>query len=259
MLTSLQNPLIKQIRKLQTPKGRRDQQQFILEGTHLIEEACAVAYPLNVVCCTPNWQMQHLQLWKKINQYANRIELVDDRILTAIATTVNPDGIIATVSRLPTTPLPPSQLMVALETLQDPGNLGTIIRTAAAAGVGGLLVSRDSVDLEHPKVLRASVGAWFHLPMRVCSELGTELVEYQQQGMQVVATLPQATQTYWQGSFKKPTIILLGNEGNGLSQSLIDIADQQVKIPLYHSIESLNVGICTALMVYEVQRQRQFQ
>jgi len=262
MLTSLQNPLIKHIRKLHTAKGRRHQQQFILEGTHLVEEACEAGYPLEVVCCTPDWQSQHQPLWKLITQQAHRIELIDQRVLNAIATTVHPDGIIATAPRF--SPIPRSHLQptpsphlgLALETLQDPGNLGTIIRTAAAAGVEGLLLSADSVDLDHPKVLRASVGAWFRLPMRVCSDLAAELRAAQQQGIQIVATLPSATQVYWELDFQKPTIILLGNEGAGLSQPLIELADQQVNIPLYRSVESLNVGICAALMLYEAQRQR---
>ncbi len=308
MLTSLQNPLIKQIRKLHTAKGRRHYQQFILEGTHLVEAACTVSYPLEVVCCTPDWQQQHQSLWELLTNQANRIELVDQRVLNAIATTVHPDGIVAIAPRLsPLSPLVPSSktelstdvtqtlpatlvhppsppyeggelkgvqkprnvteyensnntdlpdLCLALETIQDPGNLGTIIRTAAAAGARALLLSADSVDLDHPKVLRASVGAWFRLPMKVSSDLVAELRNAQKQGIQIVATLPTATQMYWELDFQKPTIILLGNEGAGLSPALIDLANQQVKIPLERSVESLNVGICAALMLYEAQRQR---
>lgn len=268
MLTSLQNPLIKQIRKLHTAKGRRNQQQFILEGTHLIEAACQANYPIEVVCYTSNWQAQYPDLWQRVAQQANRIECVDERVLNTIATTVNPDGIIATVPRLSesfsttifdnnnsinqtySTPL-----YLALETIQDPGNLGTMIRTAAAAGVAGLLISDDSVDLDHPKVLRASVGAWFNLPMKVSSDLATELKAAQQHGIQIVATLPTATQLYWEFDFQQPTIILLGNEGAGLSQSLIDLTNQQLKVPLSAGVESLNVGICAALILYEAQRQ----
>ncbi|MGB3401885.1 MAG: RNA methyltransferase [Microcoleaceae cyanobacterium] len=264
MLTSLQNPLIKQIRKLHSAKGRRNQQQFILEGTHLIEAACQANYPIEVVCYTSNWQEQYPDLWQCVAQQSNRIECVDQRVLNAIATTVNPDGIIATAPRLYEgfsatifnhNSINSTPLYLALETIQDPGNLGTMIRTAAAAGVDGLLMSDDSVDLDHPKVLRASVGAWFGLPMKVSSDLATELKAAQQQGIQIVATLPTATQLYWEFNFQQPTIILLGNEGAGLSQSLINLTNQQVKVPLYGGVESLNVGICAALILYEAQRQ----
>lgn len=268
MLTSLQNPLIKQIRKLHTAKGRRNYQQFILEGTHLIEAACMTNYPIEVVCYTSNWQAEHPDLWQLVTQQANRIESVDERVLNTIATTVHPEGIIAVVPRLSqgvSTAIfdqdnirnkPHStQFYLALETIQDPGNLGTIIRTATAAGVDGLLISDDSVDLDHHKVLRASVGAWFGLKMRVCSDLAAELTAAKQQGFQVVATLPTATQLYWEFDFQQPTIIVLGNEGAGLSQALIDLTNQQVKVPLSGGVESLNVGICAALILYEAQRQ----
>ena len=268
MLTSLQNPLIKQIRKLHTAKGRRNYQQFILEGTHLIEAACMANYPMEVVCYTSNWQAQHPDLWQFVTQQANRVESVDERVLNTMTTTVHPEGIIAVASRLSkdfdtaifsdnnsTNKDNSTQLYLALETIQDPGNLGTIIRTAAAAGVEGLLISDDSVDLDHPKVLRASVGAWFNLPMKVSSDLATELKAAQQQGIQIVATLPTATQLYWEFNFQQPTIIVLGNEGAGLSQALIDLTNQQVKVPLSGGVESLNVGICAALILYEAQRQ----
>lgn len=148
------------------------------------------------------------------------------------------------------------QLGVALETLQDPGNLGTVIRTAAAVGADRLWLSDDSVDLDNPKVLRASAGQWFRLPMTVSGSLPTDLKALQAQGMQIVATLPTAQLTYWQVDFTQPTIVLLGNEGAGLSAALVEIADVAVKIPLAAGVESLNVGIAAALILYEARRQQ---
>lgn len=176
----------------------------------------------------------------------------------AIATTVQPDGVVATAGsrQLHSPPFGLQSLGLGLETLQDPGNLGTIIRTAAAAGVEGLLLSRDSVDLENPKVLRASAGQWFRLPMSIYPDLAAEIDSYRQRGFQIVATLPTASQTYWDLSFKVPTLILLGNEGAGLSPNLARQADHQVQIPLAAGVESLNVAIAAALLLYEVQRQR---
>ncbi|ERT04021.1 RNA 2'-O ribose methyltransferase substrate binding family protein [Lyngbya aestuarii BL J] len=259
MLTSVQNPLIKQLRKLQRTKGRREQQLFLLEGTHLIEEALATQYPLLTVCYTPQWQNRYPALWEGVCQAASRSEEVNERVLQAIATTVNPDGIIATAPRPQPQTVAISQIGLALETVQDPGNLGTMIRTAAAAGVDGLWLSNDSVDLDHPKVLRASAGAWFRLPMAVCGDLTEQLTLAQQQGVQIVATLPDADLTYWELDFQQPTIVLLGNEGAGLSSSLTALANQHVQIPLSGGVESLNVAICAALMLYEAQRQHQNQ
>ena len=151
--------------------------------------------------------------------------------------------------------MPSTGLLLALETIQDPGNLGTMIRTAAAAGAAGLWVSSDSVDLDHPKVLRASAGQWFRLPMAVSSDLKALAKDCQKQGMQVVATVPNANLTYWEFDLRQPSLILLGNEGAGLSADLVALADRQVKIPLSPGVESLNVAITAALILYEAQRQ----
>ncbi|MEB3181828.1 MAG: RNA methyltransferase [Nostocaceae cyanobacterium] len=259
MLTSLQNPLVKQIRKLHSAKYRREQELFLLEGTHLLQEACAINYPLAVVCCTPQWQEKNSTLWEQICQGAQRTEIVSPEVLKSIATTVQPDGVIATAKRHQShAQVPFTGVTLALETVQDPGNLGTIIRTAAAAGASGMWLSGDSVDLDNPKVLRASAGQWFRLPMAVSDDLKATVRQSQQAGVQVVATLPSATLTYWEVDFKQPTLILLGNEGAGLSLDLAAMADLQVNIPLSPGVESLNVAITAAVMLYEAKRQKQF-
>ncbi|HLO51793.1 MAG TPA: RNA methyltransferase [Kamptonema sp.] len=256
MITSIQNPLVKEIRKLHESKGRREQGLFLLEGTHLLEEAIAQNYHLATVCCTVEWREKYLQLWEKVCLQAQRVELVSDRVLEAIATTVKPDGAIATASRSEIQSVTTASLGLALETIQDPGNLGTIIRTAAAAGADGLWVSKNSVDLDHPKVLRASAGAWFRLPMAVTSDLKAEVSRCQDRGMQILATLPNASLSYWEVDLRVPTLIVLGNEGAGLSEDLTNLASLQVRIPLSQGVESLNVAIAAALILYEAQRQR---
>jgi len=257
MLTSLQNPLVKQMRKLHRTKARREMDLFLLEGTHLIEEARAVGLSLATVCCTAEWRDRHPTLWQDLEQQAQRLELVSDAVLEAIATTVSPDGVVATAPRQAPHPMPARPTLgLALETLQDPGNLGTIIRTAAAAGVDSLWLTEDSVDLDHPKVLRATAGQWFRLPMAVTSDLPAHLRQCQTAGMQVVATLPTATMAYWDVDLRQPTLFLLGNEGAGLSPEVVALADVGVNIPLAAGVESLNVAIATALLVYEAHRQR---
>jgi TrmH family RNA methyltransferase len=257
MLTSTQNPLIKQIKKLQSPKERRETQLFLLEGTHLIQEACAVNYPLMTVCCTSRWQEQHHDLCSVVVENCERVELVSDEVIKSIATTINPDGIVATAPRLALDRPPISaNLTIVLATIQDPGNLGTIIRTAAAAGVDGLWVSQDSVDLDNPKVLRASAGQWFRLAMGVSDDLQALIKSYQQQGVRVISTTSYTETSYWDVDMRSPTLILLGNEGAGLSRDLAALADIQVKIPMSATVESLNVGTAAALMLYEVRRQR---
>jgi RNA methyltransferase, TrmH family len=257
MLTSLQNPLVKQIRKLQQAKYRRSLNQFLLEGTHLLQEACAVGWPLEVVCYTPQWQQKQPQMFfDQLSQCCLRLEVVSSEVLEAITTTVTPDGVVAIAQSQPCPHFALTHLGLALETIQDPGNLGTMIRTATAAGAEGLILSDDSVDPEHPKVLRASAGQWFRLPISVNTDLTTQLQTYQRQGIQIIATLPTADQNYWQVDLRPPTLFLMGNEGAGLSPALQAIADLHVKIPLCQGVESLNVAIAAALLLYECQRQR---
>jgi RNA methyltransferase, TrmH family len=257
MLTSTQNPLVKQIKKLQSAKERRETQLFLVEGTHLIQEACAVNYPLATLCHTPDWQTRHPELWSIAVGICDRVESVSDEVMKAIATTVNPDGAIAIAPRLAlTTPAMPADLTIALSTIQDPGNLGTMIRTATAAGANGLWVSQDSVDLDNPKVLRASAGQWFRLAMGVSDNLHELVTKYKQQGVQIVSTSSHTETSYWDVDLRSPTLILLGNEGAGLSPELAALADLRVKIPMAAAVESLNVATAAALILYEARRQR---
>jgi RNA methyltransferase, TrmH family len=257
MLTSTQNPLVKQIKKLQSAKERRETQLFLLEGAHLIQEACAVNYPLTTLCYTENWQTRHSKLWSIASTMCDRVESVSEDVMKAIATTVNPDGVVAIAPRLALPqPTISANLTIALSTIQDPGNLGTMIRTAAAVGVDGLWVSQDSVDLDNPKVLRASAGQWFRLAMGVSEDLHELVTSYKRQGVRVISTTSHTETDYWDVDFRSPTLILLGNEGAGLSDRLTALTDLQVKIPMETGVESLNVATAAALMLYEVRRQR---
>jgi RNA methyltransferase, TrmH family len=260
MLTSLQNPLFKEIRKLHQAKGRREKGLFLLEGTNLLETACQVNCSLETVCYTQKWKEENFLTWQKIVKLARRVELVSFQVLNSIATTVTPDGVIATVSRESHLTEVPTQLQrgLVLEDLQDPGNLGTIMRTAVATGVDCLYLSHNSVEVDHPKVLRASVGAWFYLACQQTDDLEGVIKFHQAQGIQIIATLPNTEKLYWEVDFTLPSLILLGNEGAGLSEKLIQLADQKVKLPLRAGVESLNVAIATSAILYEMERQNHF-
>ena len=258
IITSIKNPLIKQIRKLHRHKEREKQNLLLLEGTNLITAACQVDYKLDIIFCTDRWRENYQQLCLTFSNRGTRIELVSLEVLKAVATTVNPDGVIATAPRrVRTKPVSWStNLGLAIERLQDPGNLGTIIRTAVATEVDSLWLSQESVDIDNPKVLRASVGEWFRLPIATQQDLAAVVQQHQQQGIQVISTTLEATKNYWELDFKRPSLVLLGNEGAGLSKHLINLADEKVKIPLSNGVESLNVAIATALLLYEAKRQR---
>ncbi|MGK7884790.1 MAG: TrmH family RNA methyltransferase [Crocosphaera sp.] len=258
MITSIRNPLIKQIRKLHSTKGRREGNLLLLEGTHLVQTAYGADCSLITLCYTEQWRARYPQLWENVSKRVQRLEVVSSEVLAAMTTTINPDGVVATALFEPYIEgkITDFRLGLIIERLQDPGNLGTIIRTAAATGIDGIWLSDDSVDIDHPKVLRASAGAWFRVPMFVSSDLKTVVEKYKNNGVNIVATLPNATQTYWDLQLTKPTLILLGNEGSGLSDSLVSLADKLVSIPLGEGVESLNVAIATALILYEAKRQQ---
>lgn len=257
MLTSPKNPWIKTLRKLHQTKYRRQQQQFLLEGTHLVQAAIATQYPLHSVCATTEWQAQHPDLWQQLTTATERQEIVSPEVLRAIATTQTPDGVVAIAA---TTPLSSSterpDLGMALEDIQDPGNIGTLLRTAAAVGSDGVWVSENSVDLTHPKVLRASAGQWFRVPKQVGSDLTTQVLTWRDQGCQILATAASGAVPYWELDLTRPTVLVLGNEGAGLSAAAIAAADQTIAIPMNNEVESLNVGVAAAVILFEAQRQR---
>lgn len=256
LITSRQNPLIKKVRSLHGVKGRSAHQEFLLEGTHLIEAALRVDYPLLVVCATERWIDRYADRWSLLGQRGARREILSDELLDYAASTLHPDGILAIAPCPPVSDLRlPQSLGLLLETLQDPGNVGTILRTAAAIGLGQVWLTGDSVDLTHPKLLRASAGAWFDVSLAVCPTPLDWIDRCRRSGIQVVATSSHAQDTYWDVNFNHPTLILMGNEGAGLSPELQAQADRVVTIPLNPGVESLNVSIATALMLYEAKRQ----
>ena len=160
IITSTKNPIAKQFRTLHQAKERRRQGMFLLEGTHLLQEACAVGYDLAQLAVTEAWCQRHNDLLHQLEPLTADICVVSPEVLDSMCTTVSPDGVVAIAQRRTTQPTAsgPVSLGVALERLQDPGNLGTVIRTAVAASCDRLWLTANSVDVDHPKVLRATAG-----------------------------------------------------------------------------------------------------
>jgi TrmH family RNA methyltransferase len=254
-IASIRNPWIRTLRQLQVVKGRRSQQCFLVEGTHLLQEAIATQWPLSAVCHTPEWVDRHANLVRQIPT-AVRQQTVSADVLRSLSTTQTPDGVVAIARhRSSTRPTKSLSLAIGLETLQDPGNLGTLVRTAAAVAADGIWLSGDSVDPEHPKVLRASAGQWFRQPPTVVS-LPDWLQSCRHSSLQVLAAAADGI-PFWQYDLTQPTIFLLGNEGAGLSEKLCNLADGIVSIPMAIGVESLNVSTTGALLLYEAVRQRE--
>ena len=264
-LTSRRNPLVKQLRLLHESRGRREQGLLLLEGTHLLQEALRLGLQPQGVLATAPWLANHGDLVAALPPGC-RWRLVSGEVLEAIATTQHPDGVVA--SLLPPTPAAPgaASFVLALDGIQDPGNLGTLMRTALAAGVGALWLA-DGADPFQPKVLRASAGAALALPLLRESrqEVAKRLQAATAAGLQLVVALRPETESvavtaspipYWQLDWTRPTVLLLGNEGAGVSAELQALASKCVTIPHSPAVESLNVAVAAAPLLLERLRQQ---
>jgi TrmH family RNA methyltransferase len=259
-LTSRRNPLVRQLRELREPRGRREQGLLLLEGTHLLQEVLRLKLTPRLVLATSRWCASHGQLLAALPASVPQ-RLASDEVLAAAASTDHPDGVLLTL------PLPqpcteaPTQFLLVLDCIQDPGNLGTLLRTALATGVDQVWLA-EGADPWQPKVLRASSGAALALPLLRLTpdQLRQRLERVGAQGLQrLAAVLPRpglSVRPYWQLDWTRPTALLLGNEANGLDPALLRLADQLVTIPHSPAVESLNVAVAAAPLLLERWRQR---
>ncbi|HHT49488.1 MAG TPA: RNA methyltransferase [Firmicutes bacterium] len=260
LLTSRDNPLIKTTLSLQKRKGREKKRLFLAEGPHLLEEALKSSFTVRWVLIkegiTPSGRWWDLLAKSKIPIYQ-----VASRLYTALTETQTPQDVLGVVAYPPETagfPLvDPDFCGIILHELQDPGNLGTIIRTVWAAGIKTLFTTPGTVDPYGGKVVRASQGGIFNLQLLV-RPLDTILVWAKQQGIKVWGADPRGTKLYYEEDLTGPTLFLLGNEAHGFDRTKLDRgrAVEGIRIPLPGGAESLNVSIAAAILIYEALRQR---
>ncbi len=261
-VTSPQNPQIKYLRKLAQRKFREKERRFIVEGSLLVAEALSFGWPLELLVYTGEWGASRqgqkiLRLAEKIN--LKRLE-VDKALFAELAATQTPQGVLAVARRredgltglLEKKP----SLFVLADAVQDPGNLGTIVRCADAAAADGVLLTKGTVDLFNPKTLRATMGSVFHLPVLTVVETDRLLAQLARAGLQLVVGDPEAKKILPDCNFTLPTVLAVGNEARGCSDEIMKRAHQVVRIPMPGRAESLNVAMAAAIMLYEVVRQR---
>ncbi|MBU6354862.1 MAG: RNA methyltransferase [Cyanobacteria bacterium REEB498] len=257
LITSRRNPLVGRLRALHQGRGRREQGLLLLEGTHQLQELLRLGMRPEQLLATPAWIERHGALLAACPQPP---QPVGEEVLAAVATTEHPDGVVATLAAAA---LPQASgragFVLALDQLQDPGNLGTLLRTALAAGVEEVWLGGGADPLQ-PKVLRASAGAALALPLRRAQgrpELLAWLGQAAGRGQQLVATLVdgQQAEPYWRLDWTRPTVLLLGNEGAGLDPELAALASHRVTIPHSSAVESLNVAVAAAPLLLERWRQ----
>ena len=259
-IASRQNGLVKELRKAfshgeVTPDG-----SVAIEGIRIIEEAIRSGLRFQAVFFSENARKVATRLLPQIASQTETLMLPDDVFSSAVSTET-PQGVAALVKWKPVKiedllePVDDSLLLIAVGGLQDPGNLGTIIRSAEAFGARGVLLGEKTVSPFNPKVVRASAGSIFREPvLRV--KLGEMVEKMKQSGVRVLATSSHKGKPLHEARFSGPCMIVIGNEGAGLAPEILAQADELMTIPHSEKVESLNAGIAASIILYEAGRQR---
>lgn len=260
-ISSSSNSYFKEYRRLAgSRKYRRSAGKLALEGPHLVDEALAAGLLPEVIFVTRSYlDGGGEKICSDLPRWTRRY-LLSPSLFAGLAHTETPQEVAAIFPFQEPDPaaLPAGSLslVLILDRLQDPGNMGTIIRTAAAAGADALFYGPGCVDPYSPKALRSTTGAIFHLPTAAVEDPLQLVKLLQRGGMTIVATQPRAGQSYWEIDYRKKTALLIGNESSGLSPKLIAAADFSVFIPQFSSLDSLNAAVAAAVIIYEALRQR---
>lgn len=261
-ISSKDNDFIKHIKKLKDKKYRDESNEYIVEGIKLIEEAIKGNAPIKqIVICEENEKTNAItkNLMYEISKY--ECVYVTKQVFNSITQVVAPQGIFAIVSKTFGDTTQKSlidytqDVIVVLDDIQDPGNLGTILRTIDSCGLKQILVSKGTVDSYNPKVVRSTMGAIFRINIVECEDLIKAIKEARKHHFKLQVTSLDAEQTIYDVDYKKK-VIVIGNEANGVSKEIQDIADEKVKIPMIGKTESLNASVAAGIVLYEYTRKK---
>ncbi|WP_339177568.1 RNA methyltransferase [Oceanobacillus sp. FSL W7-1293] len=241
MITSVKNEKIKSLKKLHQRKYRKQMNAFLVEGEHLIEEALA-----------SDWEVKELIVSEEASVLESAHHLpvigVTKQVFKELSFTASPQGMMAVVE-IKKEEAVNGEVVVLLDAVQDPGNAGTIIRTADAAGADGIILGSGCVDLYNDKVIRATQGSIFHLPI-IHADLEEKLLRLKEADYRVWATALEKAENYKDLPIPQKTALIFGNEGAGVKESLLEKADERVTIPILGKAESLNVSIAAGVLLY---------
>lgn len=256
MITSSSNQQMKNITALmKKAKARKEQRLFVVEGRKMYEEVPEAW--LEKVYVSERF-LKEADAGKLLG--ARDYEVVADAVFQSISDTQTPQGILCLV-RMPQYEF--SQLLqgrdthiLVLESIQDPGNLGTMLRTGEGAGITGVLMNRTTVDVFNPKTIRSTMGSIYRVPFFVADDLAAAVEALKKAQVKVYAAHLRGEKLYDAPSYCGGTAFLIGNEGNGLSDEIAEKADMYIRIPMAGQVESLNAAVSAALLMYEANRQR---
>ena len=247
-ITSLKNPRVLQWRSLKDRKGRKETGCFLVEGRKMVAEALTSGFPVEAVLLDES-RTDDLTLPENCPLYA-----LPAHVLAAVCDTKTPQGVAAVVRV--TAPGRPGRRIVALDGVQDPGNVGTIIRTADAAGFDGVLLSGQCADVYSPKVLRATMGSVFRMNLRVTDDLPGVLSDLRTADYAVLSSqLDGAPFGEIAPTIAAPFALVIGSEGNGVSEPVRQLATHRVALPMRGGAESLNAAVAAGIMMYGLMRE----
>lgn len=248
IITSKDNEIIKNIKKLKEKKYRLD--SYIVEGIKMVKEAINENQEIALIAIREDF---------KIDFDTKNIKTVtiSNKIFNDISDVKTPQGILAVIKKNQNNQIETnSNYILALDSLQDPGNMGTIIRTADSANINQIIINKTTVDPYSPKVIRSTMGAIYRTNIIEVEDLKTTLKEIQSKGFQIITTDLKATQSIYDINYNNKTVVVIGNEANGVSQGILQTADKKVIIPMLGKTESLNASIAASIMIYEYVRQK---
>lgn len=265
MITSTNNQQLKAVSALlKKAKERKEKKAFVVEGPRMVVEAPAES--LKAVYVSENFEknpenqalLKELEAKCKVSGAV--VEVVADSVFKSVSDTQTPQGIMAVVD-MPEYTL--EQLLdgekthlLILESIQDPGNLGTMIRTGEGAGITGVIMNKTTVDLFNPKTIRSTMGSLYRIPFFITEDLSATMELLKDKGVSLYAAHLKGEQFYTEENYTNACGFLIGNEGNGLSDEIANLADAYIKIPMEGQVESLNAAISATLLMYEANRQR---
>jgi TrmH family RNA methyltransferase len=257
-ISSRHNPLVKRCREL-ARAGAADE-YVLLDGQHLLEEAIASELPIEIAAFSEKHADRLVTLATKVRRAGGKTVAVTDQVLAALSPVQHPSGVVAIARRPAPTPedvyASAPQLVVMLSDVQDPGNVGAIVRAAEACGATGVVTGDGTADPFGWKALRGGMGSTFRLPVARMA-VGDAIASARAAGIRVFATVPRGGTPLPKTDLRGPGAVVLGGEGAGLDAALVGAADDRITIPMQPPVESLNVAIAAALILYEASRQRQ--
>lgn len=248
IITSKDNEIIKNIKKLKEKKYRLD--SYIVEGIKMVKEAISENQEIALIAIREDFKIDFDT--KKI-----KIVTISNKIFNDISDVKTPQGILAVIKKNQNNQIETNQeYILALDSLQDPGNMGTIIRTADSANINQIIINKTTVDPYSPKVIRSTMGAIYRTNIIEVEDLKATLKEMKLKGFQIITTDLKATQSIYDINYNNKTVVVIGNEANGVSQEILQTADKKVIIPMLGKTESLNASIAASIMIYEYVRQK---